>query len=171
MSERGRICKGHHWILLLLRDLLLHSYSLQGGSPGRCTGLPPAWGLEHGRSCEELFLPFWPRVVAQDFPWGSSIISQKLVPMNFILLEDYGRSVKSNSDEGTKWGGTFGFLVSTSFRKWYVSRYIIGKIAESGIIVVYIQQKFLHWFLAISLTTLSPEVAQQIAAIMSHHAL
>ena len=59
--------------------------------------------------------------------------------MNFILLEDYGRSVKSNSDEGT-----FGFLVSTSFRKWYVSRYIIGKIAESGIFAVYIQQKFLH---------------------------
>ena len=61
---------------------------------------------------------------------------------------------------------TFGFLVSTSFRKWYVSRYIIGKIAESGIFVVYIQQKFLHWFLAISLTNLSPKVAQQIAAIM-----
>ena len=68
----------------------------------------------------------------------------------------FGR-VKSNSDEGTKWGGTFGFLVSTSFRKWYVSRYIIGKIAESGIFAVYIQQKFLHWFLAISLTTLSPK--------------
>ena len=68
---------------------------------------------------------------------------------------------KERSEEGT-----FGFLVSTSFRKWYVSRYIIGKIAESGIIVVYIQQKFLHWFLAISLTTLSPKVAQQIAAIM-----
>ena len=54
--------------------------------------------------------------------------------------------VKSNRDVGT-----IGFLVSTSFRKWNISRYILGKLKllTQEFCRIYIQAKFLQCFLAI----------------------